>query len=288
MDAVLLGVLAGVLFGGMTVAVRSGLGRGADAATGAAVIASTAFATSVALALPSLLADVSFDELWPFFAIGLLVPGSSQIVFVLAIRHAGPSRAGILVGTAPLLSVLLAIALLDEPVRPWLLVGTALVVAGGATLVADRGRPVGYRRLGIVLALVCATLFALRDNAVRFAAEDFDPAPLQASAASLAAAALITAVYAAHRRARVTPGRLGPAVRAFAPAGVLLGFAYGALVTGFDRGDVGIVAPLNATQSLWAVVFAALLYRHTEAIGQRTFLAGVLVVAGGALIGVTR
>ena len=108
------------------------------------------------------------------------------------------------------------------------------------------------------------------------------------SASVLAAAALITAVYATHMRARVTPGRLGPAFRAFTPAGVLLAFAYGALVTGFDRGDVGIVAPLNATQSLWAVVFAALLYRHSEAIGRRTFPAGVLVVAGGALIGLTR
>jgi len=49
-----------------------------------------------------------------------------------------------------------------------------------------------------------------------------------------------------------------------------------------------VVAPLNATQSLWAVVFAALLYRHSEAIGRRTVLAGLLVVVGGALVGVTR
>ncbi|MDH5332600.1 MAG: EamA family transporter, partial [Thermoleophilia bacterium] len=63
---------------------------------------------------------------------------------------------------------------------------------------------------------------------------------------------------------------------------------YAALVTGFDQGGVGVVAPLNATQSLWAVVFAALLYRHSEAIGRRTVLAGLLVVVGGALVGVTR
>jgi drug/metabolite transporter (DMT)-like permease len=75
---------------------------------------------------------------------------------------------------------------------------------------------------------------------------------------------------------------------AFLPAGLLLGLAYGALVAGFDRGDVGVVAPLNATQSLWGVVFAAILYRRAEAVGRRTVLAGVLVVLGGALIGAFR
>jgi hypothetical protein len=45
---------------------------------------------------------------------------------------------------------------------------------------------------------------------------------------------------------------------------------------------------LNATQSLWAVAFAAVLYRRTEAIGRKTVLAGVLVVLGGALIGAFR
>jgi drug/metabolite transporter (DMT)-like permease len=59
-------------------------------------------------------------------------------------------------------------------------------------------------------------------------------------------------------------------------------------VTGFDRGDVGVVAPLNATQSLWGVLFAALLYGRSEAVGRRTVLAGVLVVLGGSLIGAFR
>lgn len=288
MDAVLLGLLAGALFGAMTVAVRAGLGRGGDPAVGSVVIASTALAVALLLAVPSAAGGVPVAELWPFLAVGFLVPGVSQIVFVLAVRHAGPSRAAILVGTAPLLSVLLALALLDEPLRPVLLAGTALVVAGGAALALDRGRPVGFRVLGVVLALACAALFAGRDNAVRWAARDFDPPALQASAASLLAATAATLLYVrllGRGRSRAGVRRTA---RAFAPAGALLGCAYGALVAGFDRGDVGIVAPLNATQSLWGMLFAALLYARTEAIGRRTLLAGVLVVAGGALIGAFR
>jgi hypothetical protein len=45
---------------------------------------------------------------------------------------------------------------------------------------------------------------------------------------------------------------------------------------------------LNATQSLWAVAFAAIALGGTEAIGSRLVVASVLIVAGGALIGVGR
>lgn len=289
MDAVLLGLLAGALFGAMTVAVRAGLVRGGDPALGAVVISVSAFVVVAGLALPSAVTEgVKPDVLWRFAAIGLVVPGVSQILIILAVRYAGPSRAAILVGTAPLGSVLLALALLDEQLRPALLVGTALIVAGGAALALDPGRPVGFRALGVVLALVCAALFAGRDNAVRWVARDVDVSPLQATAASLLASSIVSVVYVLATRRTVTARLARTTGRAFLPAGLFLAFAYAALVTGFDRGDVSIVAPLNATQSLWGIVFAALVYGRREAIGRRTVLASVLVVLGGALIGAFR
>ena len=289
MDAVLLGLLAGALFGAMTVSVRVGLLRGGDPTVGGVVIASSAFVVAALLALPSIVTDgLDLGELWPFAAVGLFVPGLSQLLFILAVRYAGASRTAILVGTAPLGSVLLAMALLDEPLRPVLLVGTALIVAGGAALALDPGRPAGYRTIGVVLALACAALFAGRDNAVRWIARDDDVPALQATAVTLLAATVSTALYVAFTRRDVFRSVVRTSVRAFVPAGVLLAFAYGALVTGFDRGDVGIVAPLNATQSLWGVAFAAIVYGQREAIGRRTVLASVLIVLGGALIGAFR
>lgn len=273
----------------MTVAVRQGLVRGGDPALGGVVMTSTAFVVAAALALVTSLGDgLDAGALLAFGAIGLFVPGLSQLLFILAVRHAGPSRAAILIGTAPLGSVLLAMALLDEPLRPVLLAGTALIVAGGAALALDPGRPAGFRTIGIAFALACAALFAGRDNAVRWIARDDDVPPLQATAVTLLAAALATACYAVLARRDLSRRAVRVATRAFLPAGLLLAIAYAALVTGFDRGDVGIVAPLNATQSLWGVAFAALVYRRHEAIGRRTVLAGVLVVLGGALIGALR
>ena len=292
MDAVLLGLLAGVLFGAMTVAVRAGLLRGGDPALGQRRDQRRRRSSSsrASRCRPSSPTEWISSQLWPFAAVGLVVPGLSQLLFILAVRHAGPSRAAILVGTAPLGSVLLAMALLDEPLRPALLVGTALIVAGGAALALDPGRPAGFRALGVVLALTCAALFAGRDNAVRWIARDDDVAAApgdrrDASGGDAGHGRLRRRRRGGtSRRRRSRARRRGPSSR----PGVLLAFAYGALVTGFDRGDVGIVAPLNATQSLWGVAFAALVYGQREAIGRRTVLASVLVVLGGALIGAFR
>jgi uncharacterized membrane protein len=55
-----------------------------------------------------------------------------------------------------------------------------------------------------------------------------------------------------------------------------------------DAGEVTVVAPLNATQSLWAVLLAGAFLPRVEAVGLRLALAAVLVVAGGALVGATR
>ncbi len=290
MLAVLFGALAGALFGAMAVAVRSGLKRGADPEAGAIVVSGIGLAVSTVLAVPSLVTeDVRVGELWPFLLVGALAPGASQIIFIRAIRDVGPSRASILIGTAPLMSVAIALVVLDEPFRPLLVLGTALVVAGGIALARERTRPAQFRAFGALLALACAALFAVRDNVARWAARDAHPPGLVAATVSLLAAFAIILAYLVLARREVLRACFRPAVPAFAAAGVGLGLAYASLLEAFDRGRVSIVAPLNATQSLWAVLFSALVIgRHGEAIGPRLVAAGVLVVAGGALIGIVR
>jgi drug/metabolite transporter (DMT)-like permease len=284
--AAVYGALAGMLFGAMGVAVRMGLDRGGDAEGGAAILAAVAAATALLLAAVAG-GEVDPSDLWAFALAGALVPGVSQLVFVQAIKHAGPSRALVVIGTAPLLSVLLALLLLDEPFVPELALGTLLVVAAGIVL-AGETRPQHVRLLGVALALLSAVMFAGRDNLVRWAAVEANPPPLIATATSLVAAAAFVIGWLLVGRRSTVRARLANGRGAFAAAGLCLGLAYSALIAGLDSGRVSIVAPLNATQSLWAVVFAALLLRRTEAIGRRVVLAAALVVAGGALIGAVR
>ena len=290
MVGVVFAALSGALFGALAVAVMSALRRGADPYIGAAVVPAVGAAVAVVLSIPSLAGDaVHPGDLWPFAVAGALVPGVSQILFIISVRDAGPSRAAILIGTAPLMSVAIALALLGEPFRPLLAAGTALVVAGGVAIGRERARPETFRLLGAVLALVCAAIFAGRDNLVRWAARDAHPPALIASDVSLLTAAIVTLAFAVVVRRDRLRSDLRAALGAFAPAGVMLAFAYACLFAAFDRTRVSIVAPLNATQSLWAVCLSVLLYgRHAELIGRRLTVAGALIVAGAAVIGAAR
>ena len=289
MLAVLFGALAGAAFGLLMLLVRRGLGRGVDAYAGAVAMLAVATVVVGMIAIPSFLGgDFAASDLWPFAIAGVVAPGAAQIILIMAVRDAGPSRAAILIGTAPLISVGIALTVLDEPFRPWLVAGTVLVVAGGVVLAFERARPEHFRALGALLALLCAILFAVRDNVARWAARDTHPPGLVAATVALAAAFALVAAYVLAAR-RDTFARIRPAVAAFAPAGIAVGLGYASLLLAFDHGRVSIVAPLNATQSLWAVVFSALLLgRHHEMISRRLVAAGVLVVAGSALIGVVR
>jgi drug/metabolite transporter (DMT)-like permease len=287
--AVVFGALAGAAFGLLMLLVRRGLGRGVDAYAGAVAMLAVATTAAALIAIPSFAGGgFAASDLWPFAIAGVVAPGAAQIILIMAVRDAGPSRAAILIGTAPLISVGIALTILDEPFRPWLVAGTVLVVAGGALLAFERARPEHFRALGALLALLCAVLFAVRDNVARWAARDTHPPGLVAATVALAAAFAVVAAYVLVTRPRAL-SRVRPALTAFAPAGIAVGLGYSSLLLAFDHGRVSIVAPLNATQSLWAVVFSALLLgRHHEMISRRLVTAGLLVVAGSSVIGIVR
>ena len=276
-----LALVSAALFGAMTVAVR--LGMAADA--GRAALATIVPAVPVALAAVAV--DAAFGarldagDAWPFALAGLLAPGGSQLFFTLAIRDAGPSRASVAVGTAPLVAVAIALLALDEPPRAGLLAGALLVVAGGLLLAAERRRPDHVRLVGLAFAVAATLLFATRDNLVRWLASDQTARPTVAAAASLIAGALLAAAYA---RALPSVSEL----RALTPAGVCFGLSYVCLFEAYYRGRVSVVSPLVATESLWGVGFSALVLRTRDAIGPRVVAGAVLVVAGGALIGTFR
>jgi drug/metabolite transporter (DMT)-like permease len=280
-----LAALAGAAFGALAVAVRGGLRQGVQPALGAIAATAVALVVSTALTALSGVSAPDMATLWPFVAVGALAPGASQILLTLAVENAGPARAAVYMGASPLLSILLALILLNERFQPPLVVGAVLIVLGGVTLAAERARPAHFRARGVALAIVCAGLFAGRDNLLRLAARDNRPPPLPAATATLTGA-LAFLLVCGFLSSRAHPRGLPRALRAFAPAGIALGLGYDALLSAYDRGTVSIVAPLNATGSFWAVILTVLLFGRSEMIGRRTIAAAVLIVAGGALIGV--
>jgi drug/metabolite transporter (DMT)-like permease len=282
--AIALALASAVLFGAMSVALRFALREGGAAEVGALLTMLPALAILLVFAAAHGLHDVA--AAWPFALAGLVAPGGSQILFTLAVRDAGPSRTSVLVGTAPLFSVAIALTALDEPLVPALIVGAVLIVAGGTLLVGERVRPESFRLMGYAFGLAATVLFATRDNLFRWLAVDTDVPASLAGVATLGSGTLLVGAYVAVRAPSNTLLLAG--LRRFALAGVFFGLSYAALFEAYYRGRVTVVSPLVATESLFGVLFSALVIRRAELIGKGLLAGALLIVAGGALIGAFR
>ena len=282
MTAMLMALGSAALFGAMAVAIRLGFRSGAAAEAGALVTLGTALVVVATFALAR--GEWDLPRAWPFLLAGVLAPGCSQVLFTAGVKAAGPSRASVTVGTAPLFSVAIALLFLGEPVVAGVIVGAIVIVAGGAMLASERGRPEGFRAIGLALAAGATVLFATRDSLIRELgthASHVSPG-LAALATILSGTVAVLVVFLARRR----PLELRSA-RAFVPAGLLSGASYLLLFSAFYRGRVSVVSPFVATETLWAVGLSALFLRQ-ELVGRRLAYGAVLVVAGGVLIGISR
>jgi drug/metabolite transporter (DMT)-like permease len=277
--AVLLAIASAALFGAMTVALRLALLRNPDARVGAAVTALVAFAVALA-ATPLGSGEARGRDLALFALAGLLAPGVSQLLFTLAVRDAGAARASVLVGSAPVVTVVLGVALLGEPLQAGIVLGAALIVAGGTALAWERLRPATFRAIGIGWAIGATLLFASRDTFVRWFSGETPVASTAAAAATLAGGALMLSL--------ATAGRPWRRVLPFVPVGLCFGLSYVFLFEAYYRGRVTVVSPLVATESLWGVGLSALLIGRSELVGRRLVVGALLIVGGAALIGAVR
>ena len=280
---VLLAAGSALFFGALAVTIRFALARGIDAE--AAALVTTVIAGVICASLAFVTGDfsgVAWGDTWPFFVTGLFAPGISQILFTRSVGVIGPSRTAIAVGISPVLSAAIAVTVLREPLHVALVLGTLFVVGGGTLLVSERGGPAAMFSLGIALSLGAALLFSVRDNLVRWAARSSEVPGFVAATASLVSATLVILIVVASRpNARE---RILLAARPFVASGLVYGISYACLYSAFDRGRVTIVAPLVATESLFAVLISIVVLRRSERIGPRLLLAAALVVGGGALI----
>jgi drug/metabolite transporter (DMT)-like permease len=285
MSAVGLALLSAALFGSMTVSLRFALRRRTDPEAGALATALVALVPCGAIALAN---GEWHGTVWPFLLAGLLAPGASQMFYVLAVRDIGPSRSAVLVGTAPLVSVTLALIFLDEPLTAPLLGGAVLIVVGGLALAWERVRPETFRAVGVVYALVCTAFFATRDNVVRELAKGTDVPPQLAASMTIVTGAVVMSLYLLARRGRQAVSDTRLALGPFAFAGLVWGLSYASLFEAFYRGRVSVVSPLVATESLFGLLFAALFIGRSELVGRHVVVGAVLIVTGGMLIGAFR
>jgi drug/metabolite transporter (DMT)-like permease len=283
--AVALALVSAVLFGSVAVALVFAFRRCSDAEAGALVTGLVALAVTGVFAA----ARGGWDsDVWPFFVAGLIAPGGSQLLYVRAVQEVGAARAAVVVGGAPLVAVTIALVVLGEPVEAALIVGAVLIVLGGLALAGERDRPAHIQPVGLVYAFGSVVFFATRDNVVRRLAQGSTVDPQLAAAATLVTGSAIMALVLVASRGRGAADGVRRALPPFSPAGALWGLSYVALFEAFYRGRVSIVSPLVGTEALFGVLLATLVLGRSELIGRHVVIGAMLIVAGGALIGVFR
>ena len=283
--AVLLALASGFLFGAMTVALLLALRRAPG--TELATLATTGSALIVALICFAVSGEGFHGGALGWFVLaGALAPTASQLLFTFAVREVGASRTSVIVGSAPLFAVALALATLGEPLKAPLIVGALLVVCGGGVLVAERGRPAHLRPIGLLIAAASAAAIGARDALARWVLHGTSAAPLAALVVTLASGTALTLGWLLLSKgpSALSVGGALP----FVPVGAVFGISYVCLFEAYAHGRVTVVSPIVATESLWAVALSALLLRQHELVGRRLALGAVAVVAGGALIGAFR
>lgn len=226
---------------------------------------------------------------------GVLGLGLGDTAYIRSLRHIGVSRAfPVSMAAYPLLTFVLAVALIGETVTLSVALGAALVIVG-VTLVVLSGRPPataeGLARprrelwLGTALVLAAALLWALASVWLRVAADGVQPALAQAIRLPVAAA--VTAVVArgaGHSLWHHRYGRGG--LIALLLTGVV-GTGVGSMlfVLAVQRAGAAKTAVLSSTAPLFALPLAALLLgeRLTARVVAGTVLSTVgvwLVVSG--------
>jgi len=284
--AVALALIAGVAWATNIIIVRWALDRTAGPSLGGAfvgVAVAAVVATAVALAIGA--AAPTGQTIWQFALTGAIAPGASQGLFVSSIESIGPARSSVLVSTNPVWSVALAIFFLDEGWRVPVLVGTALVVVGGILISWEPG--LGFRHIGVILALIVAVTFGVRDVVASQFANNTDLSVWWAASIVLTSASLVVAAIGLVRHRRAFGAAIISSAPSFVWSGFAIAIALSSLFGAFDRTRVGVVAPLsNAAQSVAVVAIGAAVFGARERT-PRILAALILVVAGGALITAT-
>jgi DME family drug/metabolite transporter len=274
-----LALFAAVGFGCAAILLRRALSRTTPLA---AALVSVTFTTVFVCLLALTTAPISHLFTWritPFLLAGIIAPGLSRLAYFFGIHRVGVARAMPLVSTSPVFAVVFAIALLGE--RPGLLLfgGVGCIVMGGI-LLAGRGRTdAPWRRRDLILPLLAALGFAVRDNIFRFGFRDYAEPTLAAAAAALSSLVVMWLVGATQRgtgHMKITGGALA----FLAGAGLAEALAYVSMLRAFSGGSVSVVSPLANTHGMFTVVLTAIFLRDVERITWRLATAAALIVVG--------
>lgn len=218
-----------------------------------------------------------------FAAVGLFFPAILTILTFASNRALGPVVTSALGNLAPLFSVVAAVLLLSEPLRPAESIGLVIAVLGAVVTSVSRPRNIGdWRTWALLLPLTGAVLRGIAPPIVKIGLEIW-PNPIAAGLIGYVVSAIVLLTVQRVRTGRFTVQAPLQGKLWFAVTGVCNGLAALTLYAAVQNGPITLVAPLLATYPLVTVVLSALVLSHVR-ITVRLVAGTLLTVCGVVLV----
>lgn len=223
---------------------------------------------------------------------GIAAPGLAGTCHYMGVRRIGLSRSTSIVGSSPLVAVVLAVPALGERPSALIFLGTFLIVLGIVFLSHGRESvtPEGENRTfwqGAAFAGMASLMFGIA-GILRKAGITLVPAISVALCASSIGSLITIAVWQvfAPKVDRIQYGRKN--IGFFLLSSTLNCMAHVAYYSALQRAPISSVAPIAYTTPLWALILSWLLFRDVECLSGRLVLGAVLVVLGATFVTLSR
>lgn len=222
---------------------------------------------------------------WRYFVLaGLFAPVLGRLANYVGIQKVGVNLSVPIGNASPMVSVILAVALLGESLALFGVAGVVLVISGGV-LLATVGRS-GTTDVDVryLVFPVLGMLFFGAAQVVRKVGLELVPFPAVGAAVSSTTSWILALGYIATTQGTV--GVDGRSLRYFVPAGVASSVGVALLYAALQLGDVVIVTPVLNTSPLFALGLTFLFARQGELFDWRVLVGTVAIVSGVGILSI--
>ena len=215
-----------------------------------------------------------------YFALGgVLSLGVARLLNFVAMRGLGVAKTSALIGSSPVITTLLSIAILSESPDLMTIAGAAIVALGVALISGASGFKI---EKALLIGLASALAYSLSNIASKSGVQ-IQPEPfLSATVGAVAGLVFITTYLAATGQIREL-GISGGSLACFAATGVLSSIGWLAMMAALETGSVSVVTTIVYSYPIFALITTRLLMRE-EKLTTRTIIGSTLVVLGVAIV----
>jgi drug/metabolite transporter (DMT)-like permease len=210
---------------------------------------------------------------------GVLSLGVARLLNFVAMRGLGVAKTSALIGSSPVITTLLSIAILSESPEVTTIAGAATVALGVALISGASGFKI---EKALLVGLASALAYSLSNIASKSGIQ-LQPNPFLSATTGAVAGLLFISLYLAVTRQTGDIHISRPSLACFAATGVLSSIGWLAMMAALETGPVSVVTTIVYSYPLFALLTTRLLMRE-EKLTARTVIGSTLVVLGVAVV----